>query len=143
MLIVDPEKRLSSKEAFNHPFIQKSMKFEIPLEETKQLLSNLKTFHVFLGMFPYRKKATQKLQQATMLYIATQLMSTKEKDELREIFTKLDKNSDGKLSREELIEGYEKTFGSHEEALKEVKTIMECVDIDHNGFIDYSGIFSL
>ena len=50
----------------------------------------------------------------------------------------LDKNADGKLSREELVEGYTKMCGSQEQAEKEVDIIMANVDVDHNGFIDYS-----
>lgn len=74
------------------------------------------------------------------MYIATQLMGKKEKEDLQQTFTALDKNADGKLSREELIEGYQKIYGSVEKAKEEVDIIMANVDADHNGFIDYSGI---
>lgn len=67
-------------------------------------------------------------------------MSKKEKDKLQETFKALDTNADGKLSREELIEGYKQLYGSVEQAIKEVDIIMENVDADKNGFIDYSGI---
>ena len=73
------------------------------------------------------------------MYIATQLMSKKEKEELQKTFVALDKNADGKLSTEELITGYIQLLGNREQAEKEVKSIMEQADIDHNGFIDYSG----
>jgi len=74
------------------------------------------------------------------MYMVTQLMSKKEKDKLQETFKALDTNADGKLSREELIEGYKQLYGSVEQAIKEVDIIMENVDADKNGFIDYSGI---
>jgi calcium-dependent protein kinase len=66
-------------------------------------------------------------------------MGKKEKEELQETFTALDKNADGKLSREELIEGYKKIHGSEGKAKEEVDIIMNNVDADHNGYIDYSG----
>ena len=66
-------------------------------------------------------------------------MSKKEKEKLRKTFTALDKNADGRLSREELIEGYTNLYGDAERAAKEVDFIIESVDVDHNGYIDYSG----
>ncbi len=73
------------------------------------------------------------------MYIATQLLGKKEKEELQRTFTALDKNGDGKLSRAELIEGYTKLYGDPTRATREVTSIMEQVDVDGNGFIDYSG----
>jgi Ca2+-binding EF-hand superfamily protein len=50
---------------------------------------------------------------------------------------KFDTDHDGKLSREELIVGLEQTLG-HMKAEEEVNMIMEQVDSDLNGFIDYN-----
>ncbi len=72
------------------------------------------------------------------MYIVTQLVGKKEKTELQQAFMALDKNADGKLSREELISGYTSLYGSAEKAAREVELIMANVDVDHNGFIDYS-----
>ena len=57
-------------------------------------------------------------------------------NELQKAFKALDKNSDGKLSRDELIEGYRSTFGDLAEA--EVDKIMKMADTDGSGEIDYS-----
>ena len=65
-----------------------------------------------------------------------------QKDDLAELqraFKALDKNSDGKLSREELIEGYRMIFGDMAEA--EVDKILARVDANGSGEIDYSGKF--
>ncbi len=75
------------------------------------------------------------------MYIVTQLMSKKDKEKLQQTFMALDTNADGKLSRDELIQGYKQFYGNAEEAIKEVDNIMKNVDVDRNGFIDYSGIF--
>ena len=74
------------------------------------------------------------------MYIVTQLMSKKDKQKLQETFKALDLNADGKLSRDELIQGYKLKYQDEELAVKEVDTIMKNIDVDHNGFIDYSGI---
>jgi calcium-dependent protein kinase len=52
------------------------------------------------------------------------------------VFKSIDKNSDGKLSRKELIEGYTQILG--ELAEDEVDRIMKIADTDGSGEIDYS-----
>lgn len=58
-------------------------------------------------------------------------------NELHKAFKQLDKNSDGKLQRDELIEGYREIMGDLAEA--EVDRIMAMADADGSGEIDYSG----
>lgn len=77
-----------------------------------------------------------------MMFIVSQLMSNKEKQKLRDIFMALDKDGDGTLTHEELVEGYTKLYGSKERAIAEVTGLMSTVDIDNNGVISYTGIFS-
>lgn len=57
--------------------------------------------------------------------------------DLQKAFKALDVNSDGKLSRDELIEGYKKIYG--ELAESEVDKILARVDTNGSGEIDYSG----
>ena len=53
------------------------------------------------------------------------------------MFKELDENGDGKLSKEEVLKGYEKTFGVpiNEE---EVDKMFKEIDVDGNGTIDYT-----
>ena len=57
--------------------------------------------------------------------------------ELREAFTKIDVNGDGRVSREELFNQYSKSMGDAK-GEEEVDRIMKEVDTDNNGFIDYT-----
>ena len=62
-----------------------------------------------------------------------------EKARLLEIFQAFDKNGDGQLDHEELIEGYTEFFrGDVERAEMEVNEIMIKLDLNNNGSIDYS-----
>lgn len=52
------------------------------------------------------------------------------------MFAKLDKNKDGLLSRQELIEGFRAVYGEVVE--QEVDEIMALADLNGNGELDYS-----
>lgn len=83
------------------------------------------------------KQGDLKLKQATLAFIASQLLGNEEKEDLEKIFRALDKNGDGHLSKDEILEGYEEHFGvpiNEEDVDKMIKN----VDIDGNGCIEYT-----
>jgi calcium-dependent protein kinase len=49
----------------------------------------------------------------------------------------MDKNGDGKLSRQEILEGYEEHFNKSLDE-DQLDKLFSSVDIDNSGFIDYS-----
>jgi calcium-dependent protein kinase len=49
----------------------------------------------------------------------------------------LDRNGDGRLSKEELLIAY-RAHNSEEKTQEIVENVMKTVDVDKNGFIDYS-----
>jgi len=77
------------------------------------------------------------LKQATYAYIASQLLTKQEKENLSKIFKQLDVNGDGKLSKEEILNGYDKFFGKSLDE-NDVEKMFDAVDLDKSGFIDYS-----
>ncbi len=126
MLAFDPEKRFSAIQSLNHPWmIRCSGDDKVNVEWEKSTLADLRTF-----------SAQHKLQQAALTYIVSQLITSKEKDQLQAIFLNLDSNKDGKLSQQELVAGYKASFGEDYPAEQEVRSILEKVDIDNNGYID-------
>lgn len=119
--------RITAKQALQHPWLLiSSEESHRSTTALPQVLSNLQAF-----------TKGRKLKEAVQTFIATQLLSAQETKELREVFREIDKNGDGKLSREELMQEYLKTMGI-EEAKAEVDRIMEKVDSDGSGFIDYT-----
>lgn len=54
-----------------------------------------------------------------------------------EAFQALDKNKDGKISPEELLEAYNNTNNPISE--EEIEKIVSVLDADGSGYIDYSG----
>ncbi len=126
LLTYDPEKRPSAEQMFSHPWIQELNSITVDTNLAQGALSNLKTF-----------RADQKLKQATFAFIASQLLSKGEKENLSKIFKAIDKNGDGRLSKEEIYEGYDLFFGKNMEK-EDIDKMFDAVDSDKSGFIEYS-----
>ena len=126
-ILVPQRSRLTAEKALQHKWVQNQLKQDKKSPESlKAVLDKLVDFN-----------ENNKLQEATKLFIITQLMSTKEIKEARDIFKELDENGDGRLSRQELLNGYKKFIPAKSaEAL--VDKIMKEVDSDNSGFIDYN-----
>lgn len=125
LLTFEPEDRISAEDALLHPWIQET-KIEIDAEAASNALGNLNAF-----------RSGQKLKVAAASYIGSQLISKSEKEKLGAIFKKLDQNGDGKLSREEILDGYEAHFSRLLDE-GELDQLFSDVDTDRSGFIDYS-----
>ena len=64
-------------------------------------------------------------------------MSKAEREELARVFRNIDKNGDGKLSKQEVYEGYRDHYG-HQISNEQIDTMFDAVDTDRSGFIDYT-----
>lgn len=112
MLKYDAKQRFSAVECMNHQWFKN---VESNLGKTKisgNLITNMKKF-----------KSDRKLEQATVSFIVTQLVSKEERNELLSQFQTWDKNGDGVLSKEEIFEGYKQLYGeikAMEEAVSEI-----------------------
>jgi calcium-dependent protein kinase len=125
LLKVDLKERISAAEAVNHPWVQ-HYRSHASTAELSSALSQLRSFN-----------ATYKLKDAVYTYLATNVITQAEVKHLREAFLTVDVNSDGRLSRTELMRLY-KQFSSEDQALEEVEKMLEEVDSDQSGFVDYS-----
>ena len=143
LLEVDIDKRLSAEKALKHKwfsyFIKNSENKTFETEDLnnlninnnekvnilKETLTNLKNF-----------RAERKLQQATLYFMVHNMIPTQEKLKLREIFIKMDENMDGRLTKEEVMKGFKRSK-MFKCSNKEIQTIMDSVDLDKNGYIEY------
>jgi calcium-dependent protein kinase len=123
MLTKDVAKRVTAEEAFNDPWVQNRGR-EMDNEISVLTLESLAGF-----------RTTSKLQQATLSYIASNLTTCQEINELKKAFVILDENGDGRLSISELKNGFENLRLS---CAVDIERIVQQCDMDNNGMIDYS-----
>jgi calcium-dependent protein kinase len=103
LLTLDQDKRPSAEQALQHPWIVEANKLttaNLQSDVAMNALNNLQNFN-----------ANSKLQQATYAFIASQLLGKQEKESIDKVFRAMDVNGDGKLSKEEIQNGYLTFFG--------------------------------
>lgn len=124
--------RPTAAEALTHPWLENIRKNEKKIFVKKESdtiqdsLNNMANFH-----------ATSKLKQATLAFIASQLLMKEEKEAIDEVFRALDLNCDGKLTPDEIKTGY-KDFFDKDLSDQEVEAIFKRVNFRGTGAIDYS-----
>lgn len=69
------------------------------------------------------------IKAATLSFIGSQLISKSEREDLARVFKTLDANGDGKLSKDEIKEGYAEHYGKIISD-KEVDQMFDAVDTD-------------
>ncbi|KAL4466461.1 hypothetical protein ABPG73_019079 [Tetrahymena malaccensis] len=127
MLQYNPQQRYSARQCLQDKwFTRYSNEPEVKLSDLQQCLFNMKTF-----------RSSQKLQEAAYMFLVNYVSTKEEKDQLLKTFKQLDTDGDGMLSQEELLNGYKKIM-SAVQAEEEVKKIMNQVDKNKSGKIDYS-----
>ena len=133
LLQYDPKKRLNAEEALDHPwfktaeFKKKDKVNSIEPELAQELIENMTKY-----------RSDNMLKCAVIAYLIHHITNTEECFEASKLFNKIDLNSDGKIEKHELIQGFEKYWGiSKEEAKEKVDLIFANIDTDFNGFIEY------
>lgn len=126
MLKRNPRNRIIAKEALQDPWIQSNV-HEAPLKPT--ILQKLTQFN-----------SKNRFRHAIMTFIACQVSTKEELNELQKAFAALVRDGNGTLSKEELIKGYKETMPSYDEALilKIVEDLMEQADVNQQGEINFT-----
>jgi len=91
----------------------------------REALNNLKNF-----------KAERKLQLATLYFMVHTLIAKQDLKFIRDLFYNFDKDKDGRLTKEEIEKGFRSAKYSNFSG-KDMENLMNIVDMDCNGFIEY------
>ena len=121
-----PEDRWEASKLLEHPWITTKIRVAIPADIAKEIETNLMQFN---GKY--------KLENAVYTYLAMNAATIEDEKYLRELFISMDKSKDGKISKEEFIDGMIK----HSKATytkTELEEIFIGLDSDKSGNIDYT-----
>lgn len=123
MLVLDPTKRYTAETALRHRWVEKLAPNSAHATLSTAAFANLKQF-----------RAMNKLKKAALTVIAGQMTDDSITD-LKEMFYSLDEDGDGTISVQEMKEGIAR---SKIEVPPDLQKIMEQVDSDGSGVIDYT-----
>ena len=132
LLVLDPAKRPSCKEILAHPWFLKEV---APSVDITNCLENMKKFKV-----PPAHQTESQLAKSLLTFIATNIASFEDTKELLATFKRLDTNHDGKLSKQEIEQGYREAFPHFDDQMvsKIAEDIMSHADSNFSGEIDYT-----
>ena len=123
LLDFDPLTRFSADDAYNHKWI-KDIQSNLDSNIANEAFINIRKFNL-----------AAKLKKATLIYLASKLPEG-DFDELRRLFIAVDTNGDGRITIDEFGQALQKYGIKH--TTEEVKELMEKLDTNHNGYIDYT-----
>ena len=132
-LKVNPDERISAKDALNHPFFKlyETKEYFIHVTEAflNKTINNLKKYEI-----------KNNLQELTFQYIVHNSPEIEEINLLNRVFSKFNQNNDGKMTKEELKKGLMKYLfkGKKNKAAaeKEANEIFNKLDQNNNGYIE-------
>jgi Serine/threonine protein kinase len=141
LLEYDPDKRVSAAQAVKDPWFNKLALRKLDRRTTKvavEILKNLQNF-----------QAKKTFQDAVWVFMVSHFAAEDEKQKLTKVFSELDENKDGNLTKEEIIAGklkneflmiigYKK-FNLNDISEEEINEIFARIDRNSNGSLDYSG----
>ena len=133
LLQIKPTKRITAEEALQHKWFNtngvKQMEHNniIKPKNLAKLLNNLTKY-----------RSDNILRCAVIAYLVHNSTQLNQAHEAIKLFNKIDKNGDGKITKEELFSGFQELRKKTDEELKqEVETVFTNIDTDHNGYIEY------
>jgi len=125
LLKMNPKDRYSAEQALNHVWVKnKAPKANANAIISPTMMDNLRGF-----------RSQNKLKKAALHVIASQLGECQIKS-LRDTFMKLDGNGDGLLTSAEMKQGL--TLAGIKDIPQDLQEILETVDSDGSGVIDYT-----
>jgi calcium-dependent protein kinase len=120
LLIKNPLYRITAEETLAHSWVKSEVPHPLSDQARAQLASLLAGF-----------TARSRLKDSLYSFIVTHVLSNQDLEAARTLFLRLDRNGDGKLSREEVQSELQSEFGQFHDVIAQL-------DTDHSGFIDYN-----
>lgn len=126
MLTFDPYKRISISEALKHPWFKSN---KIKVQPSLELIS---TFYKNIVSFKTSPKYF--FQHATLAYMIHHILKMEDTEDIRKLFIYLDTKGDGKLTYNEITNGFKKCYQYNE---KDLLKVIKFIDYSKNGTIEF------
>eukprot|EP00826_Nyctotherus_ovalis_P024728 TRINITY_DN1908_c0_g1_i3.p2 TRINITY_DN1908_c0_g1~~TRINITY_DN1908_c0_g1_i3.p2 ORF type:complete len:190 (+),score=55.30 TRINITY_DN1908_c0_g1_i3:1263-1832(+) len=130
MLTYDMKERITASKALRDPWL-------MSFQENSKVINKDSLVKVVKSWKNFRTQT--KLQVAVLSYITSQHLPREEEARIRELFATFDKDQNGELTKEELMEVLKLMHGDVKKLKKEVNEIFRNLDLDNNGTIGYNG----
>lgn len=130
MLTKDPDQRPNAEEILKSKwFTQNKQLLPMAALASKKYLDSMAKF-----------EANTKLSQAIMTFIVSNATYKDVNNDILNVFKEIDTNGDGKITQDELVYAYKKIYGykNHELIIQEVQQIIQEIDSNISGSIDYT-----
>ena len=131
LLQVNTKKRFTAKQALEHKWFK--------IEKTKSNLTVYNVKHRQLKDNLMKYRSDNILRCAVIALLVHNSIQLNQAHDAVKLFNQIDKNGDGKISKDELFNGlqpYKKEI-SDDELRKQVDIIFNNIDSDHNGYLEY------
>lgn len=126
MLKPDPYKRVSIKDALKHQwFINMNLKTTLDQTKMDEFYKNIVSFKTDTKFF---------FQHATLAYMIHHITQKNETGDIRNLFISLDNKGDGKLTYNEIINGFKKCRNFNE---RDLLKVLKYIDYSKGGNIEY------
>jgi calcium-dependent protein kinase len=134
LLTYDQDERPTAEQALKHAWIQNSIKTR---RESFMQSHGQSSIACLENMQDFGSGASLALKQAVYVFIGSQLLTKDEREEIDKVFRGMDADCDGKLSKLDIKQGYERFFDK-ELSDDETDKMFDRINISKTGFIDYT-----
>lgn len=132
LLHINPKKRIDAISALNHPWIIKHLKNRNKETEKKVKESNLQ-INTKIRKFSHMHS----FEIAVMAFIVRHTSTNNQANQLRDIFRLMDTNREGRLTYEELSNGYQRFFAKSTLSKEEYMEIVKSFDRDGSEYVEF------
>ena len=130
LLIINPTMRFSAEHALKHEWFDKMNAKNLLVSTAKQNIT------IHLGKLANYRKGF-KLQQVAIAFIVHNMPQNDEIRNINAIFRLIDENGDGRITKQELIKGFQLHNPSVQNPEEEVDKIFSSIDTDNNCYLEY------
>jgi calcium-dependent protein kinase len=134
LLQINPKERYTAKQALNHKWFKNE---KVKASQNCYNIKNRQLNKLLENLIKYRSDNI--LRCAVIALLVHNSIQLNQAHDAVKLFNKIDKNGDGKISKDELFNGlqsYKKDI-SFDELKKQVDIIFNNIDSDNNGYLEY------